>query len=48
VLRRPSHAKKDCFLAVFYNAQHLLDVERNIQAIKREMVDLKENKNEEN
>jgi hypothetical protein len=28
--------KKDCFLAVFYNAQHLLDVERNIQAPKKE------------
>jgi hypothetical protein len=40
--------KKDSFLSVFHNAQHLLDAERNIQAIKREMVDLKENKNEEN
>jgi len=35
-------------LAVFYNTQHLLDVEQNIQAIKREMVDMKENKYEKN
>jgi hypothetical protein len=28
--------KKDCFLAIFHNAQHWLDAEWNIQAPKEE------------
>jgi hypothetical protein len=36
MLRRPSHAKKDCFLSAIHNAQHWLDAKWNIQASKED------------